>query len=65
MGLGCSLLWTESARRGFGMREVVKWTSERTGQMAGIDKVKGGLRIGGDADFAGELPFLSAFDLLG
>lgn len=54
LGLGCSLLWTESAKRGFGMEEVVKWTSERTGAMARVGEQKGGLRVGGDADFAGQ-----------
>lgn len=54
LGLGCSLLWTESAKRGFKMEDVVRWTSERTGKMALVEGEKGGLRVGGDADFAGE-----------
>lgn len=36
------------------MEEVVKWTSGRTGKMAKVEEVKGGLRVGGEADFAGE-----------
>ncbi|KAL7414704.1 allantoinase [Mrakia frigida] len=52
LGLGCSLLWTEAEKRGFGMEEVVKWTSGRTGKMAKVEEVKGGLRVGGEADFA-------------
>ncbi|CED84512.1 allantoinase [Phaffia rhodozyma] len=52
LGLGVSLLWTEGASKGFGIREIVKWTSERTAKRVGEGHRKGGIFEGGQADFA-------------
>lgn len=51
LGLGLSLLWTEARKRGVGMERVLEWVSERPAKQVGLEGVKGGLRIGADADF--------------
>ncbi|MFI7613146.1 allantoinase AllB [Nonomuraea terrae] len=47
--LGLSAVWTEAARRGFGLEDVVRWMSANPAAMAGISR-KGGIRVGNDAD---------------
>ncbi|GAA6064362.1 hypothetical protein JCM10212_005876 [Sporobolomyces blumeae] len=51
LGLGLSLLWTEARKRGIGMRSVLEWVSERPAKQVGLEKSKGALRVGADADF--------------
>ncbi|GAA6016547.1 hypothetical protein JCM11491_002357, partial [Sporobolomyces phaffii] len=51
LGLGLSLLWTEGQRRGVGFDRVVEWCSARPARQVGLDKTKGGLFVGADADF--------------
>lgn len=53
LGLGISLLWTEASKRGFSMKDIVRWTSERTARFAGLEGVKGAIAVGLDADFSG------------
>ncbi|MFE7235481.1 allantoinase AllB [Streptomyces sp. NPDC001231] len=49
--LSLSAIWTEAARRGHGIEDVVRWMSERTANLAGLDR-KGAIAPGRDADFA-------------
>ncbi|MFP3987109.1 allantoinase AllB [Streptomyces sp. E11-3] len=52
-GLQLSLpaIWTEARGRGHGLEDVVRWMSERTAQLVGLDQ-KGAIEAGRDADFA-------------
>lgn len=60
LGLGISLLWTESRRRltgpeavQFGIAEIIRWTSERTAARVSLQASKGRIQVGLDASFAG------------
>ncbi|MHC0430643.1 allantoinase AllB [Streptomyces sp. O3] len=52
-GLQLSLpaIWTEARERGHDLQDVVRWMSERTAQLVGLDQ-KGAIEAGRDADFA-------------
>lgn len=50
LGLGLSLLWTEGKKRGISIGEIIKWTSVKTADHAGLSDNKGSLRVGSDAD---------------
>ena len=52
VGLGLSILWTESKRRGFTIEDVAKWCCSNTAKQVGLDRHKGDLRVGFDADVA-------------
>jgi allantoinase len=43
-------IWTQLQRRGFGLRELTRWMSAAPAKLAGLDKRKGRLAIGCDAD---------------
>lgn len=43
-------IWTELQKRGFGLRELTRWMSAAPARLAGLDKRKGRLTIGLDAD---------------
>jgi allantoinase len=45
------VVWTEAARRGFALPDLVRWMSERPARLAGLES-KGSIREGADADFA-------------
>ncbi|MFC5830724.1 allantoinase AllB [Nonomuraea insulae] len=47
--LGLAAIWTEGARRGFGLEDVVRWMSTNPATLAEISG-KGGLKVGNDAD---------------
>lgn len=51
-GLQFSLpvMWTEAQARGFGLRQLTRWMSGAPAQLAGLDKCKGRLARGYDAD---------------
>jgi len=51
LGLGLSLLWTEGARRGVSIAQIINWTSTKTAEHAGLSHLKGQLRVGLDGDF--------------
>lgn len=51
VGLGLCILWTEAQTRGISIEQLVKWTSENTAKHAGLDKHKGSIAVGKDADF--------------
>ena len=52
LGLGLSLLWTESQKNqsGVGLSQIINWTSTATAKRAGLDKTKGVIKVGADAD---------------
>ncbi len=53
---GLPLIWTEAHARGFGLREITRWMSGAPAQLAGLDKHKGRLAPGYDADIVIWLP---------
>lgn len=52
LGLGLSLLWTEGKKRGIKSGVVIRWLTERTAKIASLEKSKGSIRTGMDADLA-------------
>jgi allantoinase len=50
LGLGLSLLWTEGSKRGVSISQIIKWTSVKTAEHAGLSDSKGQLKVGYDAD---------------
>lgn len=44
------VIWTQAEKRGFGLRELTRWMSAAPAQLAGLDKRKGKLEKGFDAD---------------
>ncbi len=44
------VIWTQLQKRGFGLRELTRWMSAAPARLAGLDKRKGRLEIGYDAD---------------
>lgn len=51
LGLGLSLLWTEGRRRGATIAQIINWTSTKSAEHAGLDHLKGQLKVGLDGDF--------------
>lgn len=59
VGLGLPILWTEMTRRGLtndnnfdtAISDLVKWCSKNTAAQVGLEKSKGDLAVGFDADF--------------
>jgi allantoinase len=47
--LSLAAVWTHASARGFGVRDLSSWMSERTAALAGLDR-KGAIRTGCDAD---------------
>ncbi|MFC4119471.1 allantoinase AllB [Nonomuraea zeae] len=47
--LGLPAIWTEAARRGYGLADVVRWMSANPAAMAEISG-KGAIKVGNDAD---------------
>ena len=52
LGLGLSLLWTESQKtqNGVGLSQIIKLTSTNTARLVGLDATKGAIKVGADAD---------------
>ncbi|MZD06323.1 amidohydrolase family protein, partial [Streptomyces sp. SID5785] len=50
--LSLSAIWTEARKRGHSLEDVVRWMSERTSALVGLDDRKGAIAVGHDADFA-------------
>ncbi|EYF05670.1 allantoinase AllB [Chondromyces apiculatus] len=48
--LGLTLIWTEASRRGFGLRDMVRWMCEAPARLAGLAHRKGRIAPGFDAD---------------
>jgi allantoinase len=47
---GLPLIWTQAESRGFTLRHLTEWMSQRPAQLAGLDQRKGALKTGNDAD---------------
>ena len=43
-------IWTQLQKRGFGLQELTRWMSAAPAKLAGLDKRKGKLAVGYDAD---------------
>ncbi|KAJ4375850.1 Allantoinase [Neocucurbitaria cava] len=52
VGLGLPILWTEGTKRdaNFSVEEVVRWCCKNTAKQVGLEKSKGDLGVGFDAD---------------
>ncbi|CAG7846420.1 Allantoinase [Serendipita indica DSM 11827] len=50
LGLGLSVLWTGAKKRGYSIKRVMEWTSERTALHARLHHRKGSITVGHDAD---------------
>jgi allantoinase len=48
---GISLIWTEAKERGFSLVDIARLMSTETAKFAGLDSVKGEIKIGNHADF--------------
>jgi len=49
--LGWPLIWSEAERRGFELKDLVRWMSEAPARLAGLSN-KGAIAVGSDADLA-------------
>ena len=49
--IGLPVVWTEARRRGFSLTDVVRWMAEHPAQLAGLERRKGRIAPGFDADF--------------
>ncbi len=47
---GLPVLWTQASKRGFTLSDISRWTSAAPARLAGLDKQKGSLAPGYDAD---------------
>jgi allantoinase len=66
VGLGLPILWTEGTKRNpaFSVEEIVRWCCKNTAKQVGLEKSKGDLGVGFDADivvFDDEAEFLVCF----
>jgi allantoinase len=52
VGLGLPILWTEGTKRdaNFSIEEIVRWCCRNTAKQVGLEKTKGDLGVGFDAD---------------
>lgn len=52
VGLGLPILWTEGTKRdeNFSIEEIVRWCCKNTAKQVGLEKSKGDLGVGFDAD---------------
>ena len=48
---GISLIWTEAKERGFTLIDIARLMSSETAKFAGLDTVKGSIKVGNHADF--------------
>ncbi|MCJ8318145.1 MAG: allantoinase AllB [Colwellia sp.] len=48
---GISLIWTEAKERGFTLVDIARLMSAETAKFAGLDSVKGEIKVGNHADF--------------
>lgn len=47
---GLPVMWTNAQARGFGLQQLTEWMSWRPAQLAGLQRCKGQLKPGSDAD---------------
>jgi allantoinase len=50
LSLALSVIWTAASQRGFCMHHIVRWMCTNTAALAGLDRRKGQIRAGYDAD---------------
>ena len=48
---GISLIWTEAKERGFSLVDIARLMSTETAKFAGLDTIKGAIKVGNHADF--------------
>ncbi|GAA5143995.1 allantoinase AllB [Thalassotalea piscium] len=48
---GISLIWTEAKQRGFNLVDISRLMSTETAKFAGLDSIKGEIKVGNHADF--------------
>lgn len=48
---GISLIWTEAKDRGFSLVDITRLMSTETAKFAGLDSIKGEIKVGNHADF--------------
>jgi allantoinase len=48
--LALPLVWTDARRRGFSITQVARWMGEEPAKLAGLERKKGAIREGHDAD---------------
>ncbi len=49
--LGLRVMWTEAQRRGFTLADVARWMCAGPARLAGLERLKGAISAGCDADF--------------
>jgi allantoinase len=49
--LGLRAVWTGASARGYSLRDLARWMSERPARLAGLSGSKGSIALGHDADF--------------
>ncbi|HYL46643.1 MAG TPA: allantoinase AllB [Candidatus Limnocylindrales bacterium] len=49
--LRLAAVWTEARRRGYAVARICKWLCEEPARFAGLEKQKGAIAVGRDADF--------------
>ena len=52
VGLGLSILWTEGQSRNITIEDVVEWCCKNTAKQVGLERQKGDIGVGFDADIA-------------
>ncbi|HEX3683433.1 MAG TPA: allantoinase AllB [Bryobacteraceae bacterium] len=50
LALALPIVWTEAAKRGFTITDIVRWMAEAPAKLAGVEKRKGRIAPGFDAD---------------
>ncbi len=48
---GLSIIWTEARKRGFTLSDVSSWMCRNPARLVGLDRKKGSIAVGCDADF--------------
>jgi allantoinase len=51
LSLALPIIWTEARERGFTVNDIARWMSEQPAKLAGLDRIKGQIAPGLDADF--------------
>jgi allantoinase len=49
--LGLAVVWTEARARGGRIEDIAKWMCANTSKLIGLEKTKGAIIVGADADF--------------